>query len=405
MRIVHIAISCFYIEGWGYQENLLPKYHKIAGHDVYMISSRFDKDEHNKPCTRPAGEYTNNDGIKVTILDYATPSLFQKLLRLQPVDGLYSKLEQINPDIIFVHGGGSVASLDVVEYIRNHKNVRLFADQHADYYNSPVDSLKRKLIAKCITGYFVRSLAKYTETYWGVTPWRVDYLHNVYGLSEKKLDLLVMGADDEFIRIDKRKDIKVNLCKGNNIPIDSFLIVSGGKIDKTKNIHTLMKAVSGMHGCKNIELVIYGSIGEDVKCEVETILQYNSNIHYIGWLNNKQIIDWMLAADLVVFPGTHSVLWESCVACGTPMIVNDWLGMHHVDIGGNCKFVDGSNEKELANVISDIIETPNEYANMVMAANTDRRNDFLYSHIAKRSINGDQSNNKCRRSWEKQRRK
>lgn len=386
MKIVHIAISCFYIEGWGYQENLLPKYHKLAGHDVYMISSRFDKDEHNQPRTRPAGDYINNDGVKVTILDYAKPSLFQKLLRLQPVVGLYTRLCHINPDIIFVHGGGSIASLDVVKYMRNHKNVRLFADQHADYYNSPVDSLKRKLIAKLITGYFVRSLAKYTERYWGVTPWRVDYLQKIYGLSKKKTGLLVMGADDDFIKIDKRKEIKSTLCKEKNISVDSFLIVSGGKIDKTKNIHTLMSAISEIRNCKNIELVIYGSIGEDVRCEVETILHDNSNMHYIGWLNNKQIIDWMLAADLVVFPGTHSVLWESCVACGTPMIVNDWPGMHHIDIGGNCKFVNGSDKNELINTISHIIDVPNEYNNMVKAANTKRREEFLYSIIAKRAI-------------------
>lgn len=393
MKIVHIAISCFYIEGWGYQENLLPKYHKKAGHDVYMISSRFNKDECNKPCSRPAGEYVNNDGIKVTILDYAKPNVFHKLLRLQPIEGLYQKLDQIKPDVIFVHGGGSVSSLDIVRYARRHSNVHIYADQHGDYYNAPVDTLKHKLIAKFITGYFVRALAKHTKKYWGVTPWRVDYLHKIYGLSKKKTGLLVMGADDDFIKIDKRKDIKANLSKEINVPNDSFLIVTGGKIDKTKNIHTLMSAISEMHNRKNIQLVVYGSIGEDVKSEVETIINDNSNIHYIGWLNNKQIIDWMLAADLVVFPGTHSVLWESCVACGTPMIVNDWPGMHHVDIGGNCKFVNGSDKNELINTISHIIDVPNEYDNMVKAANTERRKDFLYSNIAKRAINDGQSNN------------
>lgn len=386
MKIVHIAISCFYIEGWGYQENLLPKYHKKAGHDVYMISSRFNKDECNKPCSRPAGEYVNNDGIKVTILDYAKPNVFHKLLRLQPIEGLYQKLDQIKPDVIFVHGGGSVSSLDIVRYARHHSNVHIYADQHGDYYNAPVDTLKHKLIAKFIAGYFVRALAKHTKKYWGVTPWRVDYLQKVYGLNKRKTDLLVMGADDDFIRIDNRKYIKSTLCTEYNIPTDSFLIVTGGKIDKTKNIHNLMSAVEDIHRCSEITLVVFGSISNDVKDEVERILNTNPNIRYIGWLNNEQIIDWMLAAQLVVFPGTHSVLWESCVACGTPMVVNDWPGMHHVDIGGNCKFVNGSNKNELANVITHLIDYPTEYAKMVEAANGEKRKEFLYSNIAKRSI-------------------
>lgn len=386
MTIVHIAISCFYIEGWGYQENLLPKYHKLAGHDVYMISSRFNKDEHNRPCTRPAGEYINKDGVKVTILDYAKPNIIQRLLRLQPVAGLCQKLETINPDVVFVHGGGSVASLDIVKYVRHHKNVRLFADQHADYYNAPVDTLKSKLIAKFITGHFVRALAKHTEKYWGVTPWRVDYLHRVYGLSKKKTGLLVMGADDAYITIHGRNNTKSVLCKEYNIPSDSFLIVTGGKIDRTKNIHTLMAAVNDIHSGADITLIVYGSIGDDVRDDVDQILKTNPHIRYVGWLNNKQIIDWMLAANLVVFPGTHSVLWECCVACGTPMIVKDWPGMHHVDIGGNCKFVKGSDKTELTNVISQIIDSPAEYEKMVEVANTEKRKEFLYSNIAKRAI-------------------
>lgn len=393
MKIAHIAISCFYIEGWGYQENLLPKYHKLAGHDVYMISSRFNKDKHNQPCLRPACEYTNKDSIKVTILNYARPTKIHKFLRLKPVEGLYQKLESINPDIIFVHGGGSVASLDIVKYKCHHKLVRIFADQHADYYNSPVDTLKRKIIAKVITGHFVRSLAKYTEKYWGVTPWRVDYLHKVYGLNKKKTGLLVMGADDEYIDINKKSDIKQILCIKHNIQGDSFLIVTGGKIDKTKNIHTLMCAIAEIPTNANIELVVYGSIGDDIKDTVYSIIESNQNIHYIGWLNNKQIIDWMLAADLVVFPGTHSVLWESCVACGTPMIVNDWVGMHHIDIGGNCKFLNGADKDVLKKSIMSLMNTPSEYENMFKAANSEKRKLFLYSNIAKRAICDDTSNN------------
>ena len=37
MKILHIAPNAPYNRGWGYQENLLPKYHKKLGHDVTVV--------------------------------------------------------------------------------------------------------------------------------------------------------------------------------------------------------------------------------------------------------------------------------------------------------------------------------------------------------------------------------
>lgn len=386
MKIVHIAIDCFYIEGWGYQENLLPKYHRLAGHDVYMISSRFDKDKFNRPRLRPTAEYINKDGIKVSILDYGIPAGIWKVLRQRPIEGLYERLTKICPDIIFVHGGCSVASLDVIRYKKGHTHVRLFADQHGDYYNAPVKTLKQRLIAKFLFGYMVRSLAKHTEMYWGVTPWRVDYLQKVYGLKPSQTDLLVMGADDELADFDNRDKIGSELRKKNNISPKSFLVVTGGKIDPTKNIHILMEAVSNIPRDANISLVVYGSVKDNIKNAFDNLIASNPNIHFVGWLNNEDITRWMLAADLAVFPGTHSVLWEVCAACGTPMIVKDWIGMHHVDLGGNCKYVKGSDVVELKDTISSLVYNKKEYQSMLQVAQSDLRKQFLYSRIAKKSI-------------------
>jgi hypothetical protein len=39
MKIVHICLACFYVEGMGYQENLLPKYHVKQGHQVTVLTN------------------------------------------------------------------------------------------------------------------------------------------------------------------------------------------------------------------------------------------------------------------------------------------------------------------------------------------------------------------------------
>ena len=39
MNIIHLILSCSYTDGFSYQENLLPKYHKKAGNQVSIITN------------------------------------------------------------------------------------------------------------------------------------------------------------------------------------------------------------------------------------------------------------------------------------------------------------------------------------------------------------------------------
>ena len=125
MKIVHIMISCFYIEGSGYQENLLSKAHKRAGHDVTIISSQYCFNSKYEPLTRPAGEYINDDGIKVIILpdNKRLPSILGTYQR--KCKGLYATLDNVKPDIIFMHGLTEKDGYDAAKYVSRHSNVIL----------------------------------------------------------------------------------------------------------------------------------------------------------------------------------------------------------------------------------------------------------------------------------------
>src|SRR5699024_10728095 len=106
----------------------------------------------------------------------------------------------------------------------------------------------------------------------------------------------------------------------------------------------------------------------------------------IGWLTDNQSYSLFSAADLVVFPGRHSVYWEQVVASGTPLVVKNWDGTRHIDIGGNCKFLYNDTVEELNEVLTDIIVNKTTYDTMLKKANSTKKNQFLYSNIAKKSI-------------------
>jgi len=382
MRILHICLACFYYENMGYQENLLPLYHKKLGNDVEILACAKNK-INGKNDEIINNNYINKNGIPVKILRIQKNKLLNHF-KLIKYKNLYEKIEFFEPDIIFVHGGQSGSLKIILKYIRKHKNVKLYIDQHGDYYNSPVSKFSSKINVRFFNGKYLRHSKKLVTKYWGTTPWRCQYLHEVYGIPEEKIDLLVMGGDDEKIRFDKKDEIKKEIRTSLNIPEDSFVITTGGKIDKTKNIHILAEAVNKL-GNNNVHLIVFGSLADNAKELLESKL-YNKNIHYIGWIESDKAYDYFLASDLAAFPGTHSVLWEQAVACRIPCAFKYWEGMTHVDIGGNCKFFKADTAEEIYSVLTEIINDETVYEKMLSAANGEKAKDFLYSNIAKKAI-------------------
>lgn len=382
MKIIHIAISCFYIEGAGYQENLLPKAHKEAGHDVTMISSQYSFNSQGQTEYRPAQRYVNDNGIKVIILKDTPHLRFGLSMFKKKCYGLYKVLETECPDIIFMHGLTALDSYTVLKYLRKHPQVKFYADQHGDYYNTKYSRLGH-FVLNTITRPMVKKIAKAANKLWGTTPWRVEYMQDVYGVPAEKTGLLVMGADESKIdwknRVTKRKKIRTEY----NIPENDFLIVTGGKINRAKNTHLLIEAFCRMN-IHNTHLLIFGSADKQMTLELETY-KSNKNITFAGWIKSDAAYDIFLAGDLVCFPGTHSVLWEQAVACGIPGIYKLWEGMKHVNVNGNAILLDECTAESIQACIESIINNNSIYSKMKENANN-AMTSFYYRDIARKAI-------------------
>ena len=255
MKIVHICLACFYVEGMGYQENILPKKHVELGYEVTVLTSDFSFNSKGEKIRKQEKEYVNNFGVHVKVLERTHKLPF--FCRYGEYSALYEELEKVNPDIIFVHGGQFISLSAVIKYRKHHKKVRMYIDQHADYYNAACNTFKRKLVHKLIYGYNIRRAVKYCNKFWGVTPWRCEYLNDVYGVPKTKIDLLVMGGDEKDIHFEKRLEIRNRIREKLNIDNNDFVVITGGKIDRAKNIHLLMKAISEINR-EDLKLIVFG---------------------------------------------------------------------------------------------------------------------------------------------------
>lgn len=382
MKIVHICLAARYVEGFGYQENIIPQIHKEMGMEVLILTSEYEFNSHYKRSKRESNDYINKYGIRVKSLKKS--KRYGYLSKFNDYDGVIKELEEFSPNIIFVHGGQFLALKDVIKYCKKNSDVKLYIDQHGDYYNMKVDTWKNRIVQKNIFGHYMRKANKYTSKFWGVTPWRCQYLHEVYGIPEEKIGLLVMGGDDRKINFENRELIRKEIRKQLNLEENDFVIISGGKINRAKNIHKLMQVVSELEE-NNIKLIVFGQPLEDVEKEFFE-LEENEKIKYIQWINSEDVYDYFLSADLAVFPGTHSVLWEQACACGIPTVFKDWKGMHHVDVGGNCVFLEEDGVEEIKKIILELFKNEKNYSEIKKNAIQKGTKVFSYQKIARKAI-------------------
>ena len=231
MKIVHIAPNAPYNDYWGYQENLLPKYHRKLGHEVtVIITNKMHKD--GKIVEIESTDYLLNDGTRIIRRPYKKIRLPKSwILTYIPV---YKLLEELEPDFIFYHGLISYTIVDVVKYIKRHKECKVVQDNHLDYnIGTDPQTFKEKVLRtwyRFLNKYSIR----YVEKVYGVTPWRKTYAEDYFGIPTEKTDVLIMGADDDQMNSENRNEIRRLIREKYKIGKNDFLVVTGGKIDVKK---------------------------------------------------------------------------------------------------------------------------------------------------------------------------
>lgn len=389
MRILHCCLAAFYIDDYGYQENILPKMHKAHGHDVMILASTETYIDNQKLGYLKPSSYFTKDNIPIIRLPYKKylPHPLVKKLRLYV--GIVKAIENFKPDIIFLHDCQFLSITKITNYVKKNPQVMVFVDSHTDFINSARSWISKNILHRFIYRYCAKNIEPYVLKFYGTLPVRNDFLINVYNIDPRKVELLPFGADDSLFDWNDKTCIRKKIRDQLNISEKDFVIITGGKIDIRKNIHLLLQAINEIKNEKStpdIKVILFGKPNTDLK---ETIDKYTSDpdIFHMEWLPSNEIFNYFFAADLAVFPGTHSVLWEEAVGLGLPCIFQKWLGIQHLDLGGNCLFLnEGKNIEEIKESIVNLINNPSMFNEMVRIAESEGPKRFSYSQIAKHAL-------------------
>ncbi len=379
MKIMHIMLGAFYIDNYSYQENLLPKYHKKAGHEVEIVASLYTFDENGKGAWLPkATKYINEHDIPVTRLAFIKSKFASRIRRYI---GLMDELERFNPEVIFIHGVQFCDIDIIVKYLKKHKNVKVYADNHADFSNSAKNWISKNIQHRIMWRRCAQKINPYVTKFYGVLPARVDFLINEYKLPAEKVELLVMGADDEKVKSAFNPEIKQQLRKEYGISDDEYVIMTGGKIDSNKpQTILLMKAINELRIPK-LKLIVFGTVSKELKDKFEE--QLSEHVIYVGWKKSDDIYNEYAVADIIAFPGLHSVLWEQAVAMGKPCIFRKLEGFTHIDLDGNCMYFEDDTVEGYGKVIKATLDNLEQLKSVAEKKGLDF---FSYKKIAEKAL-------------------
>ena len=381
-KIVHLSLNSLYTDGWSYQDQMLTKFHKKLGFNVTDITSHWINDDKGNVIWDDRSDYINDDGVHVVRLKINGKESFTN--KFKRFEGLYEAIEKENPDIMFIHGVSCLENTTIVKYIKAHPSVVAYADNHADFSNSGTNWISKNILHKIVWRHYAKKLVPYIKKFYGVMPSRVDFLRDIYHIPAEKTELLVMGVDDDEVKKALSPDTRAEIRSQYGIADDDILVMTGGKIDLAKKqTVTLMQAINNLANDK-VKLIVFGSVVDELKDAVDA--QCSDRCKYIGWINSADTLNYYGAADLVVFPGRHSVFWEQVVGIGKPMICKYWDGTTHVDLGGNVKFLYNDTVEELTEVINNVLGSEDEYRKMSQVAAEKGMEYFSYQQIAKKSI-------------------
>lgn len=310
MRILHCCLSCYYVDRFNYQENLLPRQNKQDGHDVKIIAST-EVFKNGRLDYTNTGRYMNEDGIEVVRVPYSKVLPFKVMRKLRFYKGVYPVLENFRPDVIFFHGVSAGELLVIKKYVKKHKYVKLYLDSHETFFNTAKTPISR-LIYKYVHGFFLKKAMPYISKLFYVGIESKSYLKKMYHISDSELEWFPLGGIvfEDDIYNNKRNITRESL----DLKQEDILFMHSGKMDKEKKTMDILKAFLKTKNDK-FKLILIGSFPDDVWSEVVPYIDKDKRISFLGWKNGEELINYLCAADIYLQPGSVSATLQNAICC------------------------------------------------------------------------------------------
>lgn len=337
MKIVHI--EDFFHPNAGYQINILPKYLVKKGMENFILTSEIDNVPENltsffgrENLEKFDKEYEKLTGVKIIRVPV------KRFLSSRAIFGkeLDRVVDQIQPDIVYVHGNDTLIGM---KYIWKQKRLKfaLISDSH--------------MLEMASVNRFNRLFRGFYKTF--VTPRIVEnkltiirtqddpYVEKCLGIPLDQAPWISYGSDTLLFHPDQIE--KKQFRKENSIPEDAFVIIYAGKLDESKGGLLLAKTLQQKFDAdrKVVFVVVGNASGEYGRLVEEQFATSENTILRFPTQRYVDLAHYFKGADLAIFPRQCSLSFYDVQACGLPVISED----NNINIA-RCSHDNGFNFKQ-----------------------------------------------------------
>lgn len=358
MKIAHLCLSCFYIDNFSYQENILPRQNKIDGNEIQIIASTEVYSDNKSLGYVLPGRYVNEDGIPVIRLAYRKilPHGIMKKLRMH--NGVLHLLEDFGPDVILFHGLCGWELLSVATYKKRHPEVKIYADSHEDSNNSARNFFSKILLHRIYYRAILNRVLPYISKVLCVSLETMTFVKETYGIPDLALEFFPLGGviytDEEY----NKKRSKIRSLLG--LSDDDILVIQAGKMGRKKKVLESLRAFYA-NKQNNLHLLLIGSLDDEIRDEAQSLLAVSKNISYLGWKEANVLMDYLCAADVYLQPGSQSAIMQNAL-CQRCAVILDDVPSHRPFVNGNGWLL--NENLSLIDVLENISENPHQLLHM-----------------------------------------
>lgn len=378
MRILHLCLACYYIDGYKYQENILPRLNKQDGHDVLILASTETfVDNKNLGYVEPS-EYVTEYGVPIHRLPYRKILNQTITTRIRLYRSLYEEIEAFAPDVIMSHDLCYLSVLDVIRYMKKHPQVKLYADTHTAAYNSGRNWVSLNIQHRILYRSWIQKALPYVRKYFYIGSSEGEFSVQNYGVPKEKMEFYPLGGiipkPQVYEENRKKRRDELGLQEGE------MLFVHSGKLDALKRTEELLKAFSSVPGLK-ARLIVIGSIPDDMQSTLQPLISADDRISYLGWKSGDDLLEYLCACDLYLQPGSVSATLQNAICCGCAVVA--YPHVNYTDYKYDC-FIWVNDEKEMREAFQSLETGECDLIKLRRNAETCARELLNYDVLAKR---------------------
>lgn len=119
--------------------------------------------------------------------------------------------------------------------------------------------------------------------------------------------------EEEYKVVRSKRRAELGLAEG------TALLIHSGKLDSLKRTDALLRSFTAVPGL-DARLVVIGSIPEDRKELLMSLIEADKRVVYLGWKSGAELQEYLCACDLYCQPGGVSATMQNAVCRGCAIL-------------------------------------------------------------------------------------